>query len=91
MKPNLYKYARVNELVCQITANKSLQTFFMLYLMAEDEVQKDKLNYEFREAWKHLSELEIKNLKKDFTNSFKKLLPLSKELHKEVSSYKTEK
>lgn len=90
MKTNLYKYARVNELVCQITTNKSLQTFFILYLMAEDEAQKNKLNQDFKEAWQQLPLAELDNFKQDFTASLKKLLPLAKELLKEVSTYKTE-
>jgi hypothetical protein len=90
MKTNLYKYARVNELVCQITSNKSLQTFFILYLMAEDETQKDKLNHDFKEAWQELPIDELVNFKMDFTESFKKLLPLAKELHKEVLAYNAE-
>ena len=90
MKSNLHKYARVNELVCQITTNKSLQTFFILYLMAEDEAQKNKLNQDFKEAWQQLPLAELDNFKQDFTASLKKLLPLAKELLKEVSTYKTE-
>ena len=68
----LYKYAHVNDLVCQLTSNKSLRTFYILFLMAETDEERSKLNKTFNEASLSLEGEELNILKRDFTDSFKK-------------------
>jgi hypothetical protein len=83
----LSKYAYVNDLVCQLTNNKSLQTFYILYLMADTDLERSKLNASFREASLSLEGDDLNVLKKDFTDSFKNILPLVKDLNSRVSEF----
>lgn len=83
----LSKYAYVNDLVCQLTNNKSLQTFYILYLMADSDSDRLKLNESFREASLSLEGEDLEHLKKDFTNSFIKILPLIKDLNLRVTEF----
>lgn len=83
----LSKYAYVNDLVCQLTNNKSLQTFYILYLMADSDSDRLKLNESFREASLSLEGDDLEHLKKDFTNSFIKILPLIKDLNLRVTEF----
>jgi hypothetical protein len=83
----LSKYAYVNDLVCQLTNNKSLQTFYILYLMADTDTERLKLNESFREASLSLEGEDLEHLKKDFTNSFIKILPLIKDLNMRVTEF----
>jgi 2-phosphoglycerate kinase len=77
----------VNELVHEMTSNKALQTFYTLYLMAEKEEEKQQLNQDFKQGWQSLSADELVNFKKEFTESFKQLLPITQRLHQEVKSF----
>lgn len=83
----LSKYAYVNDLVCQLTNNKSLQTFYILYLMADSDADRLKLNESFREASLSLEGDDLEHLKKDFSNSFMKILPLIKDLNVRVTEF----
>jgi hypothetical protein len=83
----LSKYAYVNDLVCQLTNNKSLQTFYILYLMADIDKERLKLNESFREASLSLEGEDLEHLKKDFTNSFIQILPLIKDLNMRVTEF----
>lgn len=81
----LSKYTYVNDLVCQLTDNKALRTFYILYLMAETNEERLKLNATFNEASSFLNGEELTSFKKDFTHSFKKILPLLKDLNNSLS------
>ncbi len=83
----LNKYAQVNDLVCQLTSNKSLRTFYILFLMAETDEERSKLNKTFNEASLSLEGEELNILKRDFTDSFKKVLPLLKDLNNRVTTF----
>ena len=83
----LYKYAHVNDLVCQLTSNKSLRTFYILFLMAETDEERSKLNKTFNEAALSLEGEELNILKRDFTDSFKKVLPLLKDLNNRITTF----
>ena len=83
----LSKYAYVNDLVCQLTNNKSLQTFYILYLMADTDMERAKLNASFSEASLSLEGEDLNVLKKDFTDSFKQILPLVKDLNGRVTEF----
>ena len=83
----LYKYAHVNDLVCQLTSNKSLRTFYILFLMAETDEERSKLNKTFNEASLSLEGEELNILKRDFTDSFKKVLPLLKDLNNRITTF----
>ena len=86
----IYKYQYVNELVREMTANKALQTFYTLYLMAEKEQDRQQLNSDFRQAWQALSADELVVFKQEFTESFKQLLPIAQRLHQEVKAFPQE-
>ena len=86
----IYKYQYVNELVREMTANKALQTFYTLYLMAEKEQDRQQLNSDFRQAWQTLSADELVVFKQEFTESFRQLLPIAKRLHQEVKAFPQE-
>jgi ABC-type sulfate transport system substrate-binding protein len=86
----MHKYQYVNELVREMTANKALQTFYTLYLMAEDEAQRQQLNRDFKEAWQSLNADELVTFKQEFTKSFKQLLPIAQKLHQEVKAFPRE-
>ncbi len=81
----LSKYTYVNDLVCELTDNKALRTFYILYLMAETNEERLKLNLTFNEASLSLEGGELANFKSDFTQSFKKILPLLKDLNNSLS------
>ena len=83
----LHKYAQINDLICQLTNNKSLRTFYILFLMAETDEERFKLNETFNEASLSLEGEELNILKRDFTDSFKKVLPLLKDLNKRITEF----
>ena len=43
----MYKYRNVNKLVMQLTDDEALRTFFTLYLMCENEVERSKIDETF--------------------------------------------
>jgi hypothetical protein len=86
----IHKYQYVNELVHEMTENKALQTFYTLYLMAENEEQRTQLNSEFKQAWQSLSGEELAVFKQEFTKSFMQLLPIAQKLHQEVKAFPVE-
>ena len=83
-------YAHVNEIVNKLTVNKTLQTFFTLFLMAEDDVKRSAILNDFQNAWNDLSGEEYEDMKKAFTVSFKNILPLAKDLRRRVDAFKNE-
>ena len=83
----LAKYTYVNDLVNRLTDNKSLQTFYTLFLMADTEEERLKLNNSFKEASLSLEGESLNNFKKDFTDSFKKIMPLVKDLNSRVAEF----
>jgi alpha-N-acetylglucosamine transferase len=80
----------VNELVHEMTHNKALQTFYTLYLMAEKEEERQQLNSEFKQAWQSLNAEELTLFKREFTESFMRLLPIAQKLHQEVRAIPSE-
>ncbi len=86
----IHKYQYVNELVHEMTDNKALQTFYTLYLMADNEVDRTLLNNEFKQAWQSLSAEELIVFKQAFTESFMRLLPIAQKLHQEVKDFPKE-
>jgi hypothetical protein len=87
---SIYKYQYVNELVHEMTSNKSLQTFYTLYLMTEKEEDRQLINKDFKQAWQSLNAEELILFKKEFTESFKQLLPIAQKLHEAVKSFPRE-
>jgi hypothetical protein len=83
----IHKYQYVNELVHEMTDNKALQTFYTLYLMAENEAERAQLNSDFKQAWQSLNGEELVLFKKEFTASFMQLLPIAQKLHQEVKAF----
>ena len=87
---NLSRYRQVNDMVHQLTENGVLQTYFTLYLMTESEEQRGKMNADFTAAWKAMPSDELTTLRTDFTECFKKLLPLIRAFRQEVADFKAE-
>ena len=83
----LAKYTYVNDVVNRLTDNKSLQTFYTLFLMADTDEERLKLNNSFKEASLSLEGEALNNFKKDFTDSFKKIMPLVKDLNSRVAEF----
>ena len=83
----LAKYIYVNDFVNTLTDNKSLQTFYTLFLMADSDEERLKLNNSFKEASLSLEGEVLNNFKKDFTESFIKIMPLVKDLNNRVSEF----
>ena len=83
----IQKYQYVNELVHEMTDNKALQTFYILYLMAEKEADRAQLNSEFKNAWQSLTAEELVVFKQAFTESFMQLLPIAQKLHQAVTTF----
>jgi hypothetical protein len=86
----IHKYQYVNDLVREMTSNRSLQTFYTLYLMAEKEEDRQQINKDFKQAWQSLNADELVVFKKEFTESFKQLLPIAQKLHEAVKSFPRE-
>ena len=83
----LAKCIYVNDLVNMLTDNKSLQTFYTLFLMADSDEERLKLNNSFKEASLSLEGEVLNNFKKDFTESFIKIMPLVKDLNNRVAEF----
>jgi hypothetical protein len=73
-----------------MTDNKALQTFYTLYLMAENEAERAQLNADFKQAWQALNGEELAVFKNEFTASFMQLLPIAQKLHQEVKAFQPE-
>jgi ABC-type sulfate transport system substrate-binding protein len=86
----IHKYQYVNDLVREMTSNRSLQTFYTLYLMAEKEEDRQQINKDFKQAWQSLNPEELIVFKQEFTESFKQLLPIAQKLHEDVKSFPRE-
>jgi murein L,D-transpeptidase YafK len=86
----IHKYQYVNDLVREMTSNRSLQTFYTLYLMAEKEEDRQQMNKDFKQAWQSLNAEELVVFKKEFTESFRQLLPIAQKLHEAVKSFPQE-
>ncbi len=83
----LSKYTYVNDVVNRLTDNKSLKTFYTLFLMADTDEERLKLNDSFKEASLSLEGEALINFKRDFTESFKKIMPLVKDLNIRVAEF----
>ena len=55
--------------------------------MAETDEERSKLNKTFNEASLSLEGEELNILKRDFTDSFKKVLPLLKDLNNRITEF----
>ena len=83
----LAKYTYVNDLVNRLTDNKSLQTFYTLFLMTDTDEERLKHNNSFKAASLSLEGDALNNFKKDFTDSFKKIMPFVRDLNSRVAEF----
>lgn len=80
------KYALVQKMVNQLTDDPTFRTFFTLYLMAKNDVERQALNKQFWQDASELSEPELHALRASFADNFKKLVKITTELHERAVS-----
>ena len=80
------KYATVQDIVTRLTADRSLRTFFTLYLMAETEAEKTAISARFRKDANALDSQNRTALFAAFAASFKKLPDLAGDLLETVQA-----
>ena len=86
----MHKYLIVNRLVTKLTNNEALQTFFTLFLMAQNVGEKQHIEQQF---WTEIDALpadEKKDMRKKLQASFLKLPELTADLHRRVTDFQAE-
>ena len=87
LKNSFRKYTLVQDMATRLTPNKALQTVYILYLMANNDEERLKINADF---WLSLEDLPLSEkeiMRKEFTQSFKNLLPLTQSLRQKVEDF----
>ena len=82
------KYKLVQDIVSKLTSNPAFKTFFTIYLMAESEEEKAKIEKNF---WSELDKLptdERQLMNAEFTRTFLQLPALAEDLRKRVQNDK---
>ena len=74
------RYAKVQEFVKRLTDEPTFQTFFTLYLMAENEAEKDSLGQKLWHQVGQLPATEQSLLRAEFTRCFLKIPTLASQL-----------
>lgn len=74
------KYALVQDVVSRLTDNPTFRTFFTLYLMAEGEAERDRLDARFWQEAEQLPESEQQLLRAELTRCFLHLPMLANNL-----------
>ena len=80
------KYIQVQKLAHQLSDYPTLQTFYTLYLMAENDKERKVIEARFWEDVDRLSKSEKREIKSEFTRSFLKLPLLTKNLVEKTRS-----
>ena len=80
------KYTQVQKIIQQLSDYPTLQTFYTLYLMAENDNERKTIEKRFWENVEKLSESEKREIKSEFTRSFLKLPLLAKNLSQKARS-----
>lgn len=82
------KYKLVQDIVSKLTTNPAFKTFFTIYLMANSQVEKAKIEKDF---WAELDKLpadEKQLMNAEFTRTFLQLPALAEDLRKRVQGDK---
>lgn len=85
------KYRMVYDIVTRLTDDPTLRTFFILYLMARSEEERQLISRRFWQDAESLNEIDRQSLKNAFNRSFKQLLPLANQLFEKVTAAQTPK
>jgi DNA-binding transcriptional regulator YbjK len=79
------KYTLVQDIVSRLTDNPAFRTFYTLYLMAETEEERKRIDQEFMREAKNLNEAEYRAFRVEFTNCVKRLPTLTSQLYQKVA------
>ncbi len=83
------KYSQTNELVGRLTNDPIFKTFFTLYLMAENEVERNALNERFWQEVDTQSQAKKQAIEIEFTQCFRKLPQLIGQSIQKISFERT--
>jgi hypothetical protein len=86
----MHKYLIVNSLVNKLTENEALQTFFTLFLMAQNAAEKQHVEQQFWTELAILPTAEKNEMRKKLQATFLKLPQLTAELHRRVADFQAE-
>ena len=86
----MHKYLIVNKLVHKLTENEALQTFFTLFLMAQNVAEKQHIEQGFWAEMDVLPTDEKKEMRQKLQATFLKLPELTAELHRRVADFQAE-
>jgi hypothetical protein len=78
------KYAHIQDLINRLTEDQTFKTFFTIYLMAENDNERQVLNNRFWQDVASLNEIEQQLIRAEFTRCFLKLPNLTAQLLKKV-------
>ncbi|MBK8424670.1 MAG: hypothetical protein IPL27_01255 [Lewinellaceae bacterium] len=78
------KYAQIQDIVSRLTDHKTLRTFFTLYLMAESEEERERLNNRFWKDAEDISPAEQQLLRAELTRCFLRLPGMAADLMERV-------
>jgi hypothetical protein len=78
------KYAQIQDLITRLTEDQTFKTFFTIYLMAENDNERQILNNRFWQEVALLSDVEQQLVRAEFTRCFLKLPNLTAQLLKKV-------
>ena len=87
----MHKYSIVSRLVNKLTENEALQTFFTLFLMAQNIGGKQHIEQQFWAEMDVLPTDEKKEMRTKLQATFLKLPELTAELHRRVADFQAEK
>ena len=85
------RYSIIYATVFRLTDNPTLRAFFIIYLLAENEVERDALNTRFWRDLEGLDENSHKEMREAMQRSFLQLLPVTDDLLGRVREAKTER
>lgn len=80
------KYAHIQDIVCQLSEDKTFRTFFTLYLMADSETERQQINNRFWRDAAELTEAEQQTIGTELTNCFLRLPSMASVLLEKVSA-----
>jgi hypothetical protein len=86
----MHKYLVVNRLVNKLTDSEALQTFFTLFLMAQNIAEKQHIEQQFWAELDVLPTVEKSEMRKKLQATFLKLPELTAELHRRVNDFQAE-
>ncbi len=81
------KYDQVYHIVTRFTDSPTLRVFFMLYLMAPSEADRQALNDRLWLDAEQFGEQGLEALRREMDTSFEHLPTMVRELHEQVTAY----